>query len=817
LFSSSIRSTLEGAAPAATAGATTARAPLRLNIIRVSRVEASALEVHMLSLRLALDRVVDGTFEDSSRNRWPTTCTNVKPILHPDERFMGCAYFNGVSSAIRIAGMACPSNFTFTTWLKKDAGLSFYYATILAFGGDSPYFGLYRGRPVLGNSLVTTHELSASWNHVAVTQDMSGSKIYVNGALVGSSISRASTDGTGLGIGRDLSRGHAWFHGAMAELMIFDEALSVATLGQVMEAFWREPPALLVDARSLPEPVAPPSPYVAPPSPYTEHVPLLRKLHEAFPAVALGDLIAALGAGADPAALSSGLAGALTPTGIWTFQLDVGPFFLLGAGDVAVLVLEGAEEGSAAALCIELTPSSLARSGRLSARLKGRLKLLHGAISVDIDEEVRPEEGVRITRSGGAFGDAAVTTIDLRSSRRCELSIFLRFSYAVRIRGREIQLPLSTSMSATVDGSLFQQQIAYSFEMDGEEISISAPHHRPILSVQELIGVFEHTALADLEQRVSEGIAWRGAETNTWDDVPELDGELAARRVDARSLPEPVVPPSLCAEHVPRLWKLHEAFPAVALGDLIAALGAGADPGALSPGLAGGSTREGRWTLQADVEPVVLLGAGGVTILSLSGAEERSPAALCIDLATSSREMSGKLSARLKGRLRLLDGAISADIDEEVLPDGGIRVTLSGAVFGEAADTTIHLHSSRRCELSLRVCFSHSIGIRGHQILLPLSAAMNVAIDGTVFQQHIAYFFDMAGEEILVSTPHHWPIMSEQELIKVFENTALANLEQEISETIERRGAAALKWLRHKFLEAVDLDLRDTAALLFRR
>lgn len=196
----------------------------------------------------------------------------------------------------------------------------------------------------------------------------------------------------------------------------------------------------------------------------------------------------------------------------------------------------------------------------------------------------------------------------------------------------------------------------------------------------------------------------------------------------------------------------------------------------------------------------LLLGAGGVTLLELTGVEDGQGAALCVDLAPPSLDVEKKVSVRMKGKVKLFHGAISREIDHDVHLDDGVRFTLTGGDFGDDVETTVLLRSSRCCQLELRPTFGCSFCIFDHQMHFPLTASLIARIDGSSFEQEIVFLVDLGGHEVSVVMLHDRPIMSLQQVIELFEDAVRPQFEKELLHAIERRGAEALKWLRRRLL-----------------
>lgn len=208
----------------------------------------------MLILDFALNQPSYGVVFDTYGLGHVGICTDTTIVTDPESTFAQSMSFNGSTSKVSVANIVCPFDFTIAVWLKRGPNLSYYYSTIVAFGNDLPFFGCNNGRPVLANSLSTDHFLDSSWNHVVAMQDAKGSRIYVNGRLVGSSTSRVRTGGQGMVIGFNPGRRNAWFQGRIASVSLFDEALAEADLVRLMLApptLENPPTPVLVDESKL--------------------------------------------------------------------------------------------------------------------------------------------------------------------------------------------------------------------------------------------------------------------------------------------------------------------------------------------------------------------------------------------------------------------------------------------------------------------------------------------------------------------------------------------------------------------------------------
>jgi Concanavalin A-like lectin/glucanases superfamily len=213
----------------------------------------------MLVLDFTLNRIVDGTITDSRGSGPIGVCTGTTIVTEDDCPGRQCMSFNGTSSQISMTDLVCPVNFTIATWVKRSHDLSFYYAAIVAFGDDLPFFGLKNASPVLANTLTCPTVIDTSWNHLAAMQDSKGSRIYLNGQLIGSSPSRTRGQGRGMVIGCNLGRRNAWFDGKIASVTLFDEALPEAELQKLMRSSFlpvRLPGPIVIREPLQPAPIA---------------------------------------------------------------------------------------------------------------------------------------------------------------------------------------------------------------------------------------------------------------------------------------------------------------------------------------------------------------------------------------------------------------------------------------------------------------------------------------------------------------------------------------------------------------------------------
>lgn len=169
--------------------------------------------------------VTTKTVADSSGNNRHGTCTDITIVT--DTKFGNCASFNGTSSRIAYSELTCTTYFTFAAWVKKSADMSSGWCAIIEFGDHSPYLGYYAGIPRLYTSTSATADPGTDWHHVAVTQGMTETILYVNGSVVATG-KRVTCNGVGFGIGKNVN--DDYFKGSMADVVIYDEELSQSAI-----------------------------------------------------------------------------------------------------------------------------------------------------------------------------------------------------------------------------------------------------------------------------------------------------------------------------------------------------------------------------------------------------------------------------------------------------------------------------------------------------------------------------------------------------------------------------------------------------------
>lgn len=155
-----------------------------------------------------------------------------------------CASF-GTGSKISLPAIACPAAFTMMVWVKRDPDSpSTGMRTLIEFGDNQPILGLLhgtnayfyaprRGGSATARTVLLGPEIPAAWTHVAVTVDPKSSALYIDGEQVSRS---AAADARGVGLGIGFNRGDAYFNGRLAEVRIYEEALTPEAIRGCMSA-----------------------------------------------------------------------------------------------------------------------------------------------------------------------------------------------------------------------------------------------------------------------------------------------------------------------------------------------------------------------------------------------------------------------------------------------------------------------------------------------------------------------------------------------------------------------------------------------------
>jgi len=183
--------------------------------------EASAAEPNLVSWWKFDDNV-----NDSSGNGYHGTIIGAP--IYVDGKVGQALDFDGIDDYVEVTGLTHPVNMTYALWVKADAFAGSYnYITLLEFGSDDPWLGIYSGKlEFWGRRKYVTSNRSFTigrWYHIAVTSDGVESIIYINGQADATGKPNTQT-GTGLGIG--YYSGDTHFDGVIDEIKIFDRALS---------------------------------------------------------------------------------------------------------------------------------------------------------------------------------------------------------------------------------------------------------------------------------------------------------------------------------------------------------------------------------------------------------------------------------------------------------------------------------------------------------------------------------------------------------------------------------------------------------------
>ena len=160
-----------------------------------------------------------------------------------DGKFGGALSFDGTNDWVEIGdagSLDLTTGMTVEAWVKPSAALS-GWSTILSKERNRLAYGLFAGEDT-GRSaglIVISSEHTALgdelppgvWSHLATTYDGTTLRLYLNGALSGStSVSGSIRTSSGqLRIGGN-SRGGRWFAGQIDEVRVYDRALSSAEL-----------------------------------------------------------------------------------------------------------------------------------------------------------------------------------------------------------------------------------------------------------------------------------------------------------------------------------------------------------------------------------------------------------------------------------------------------------------------------------------------------------------------------------------------------------------------------------------------------------
>jgi len=131
--------------------------------------------------------------------------------------------FEQFGQSVQIPGITCPNEFTLEALINskvQDGG----YKTIIEFGNDSPYFGLFGSNLTLYLAATSTTTIPTNqWVHVAATYSSTTmeAKLYINGILE-TTVTGVTLTITGVGAGIGQNVNDPVFGGSIDNLRIWD-------------------------------------------------------------------------------------------------------------------------------------------------------------------------------------------------------------------------------------------------------------------------------------------------------------------------------------------------------------------------------------------------------------------------------------------------------------------------------------------------------------------------------------------------------------------------------------------------------------------
>lgn len=240
---------------------------------------------------------------------------------------------------------------------------------------------------------------------------------------------------------------------------------------------------------------------------WAAHLPFLESLLEVFPSAALGDLIATLRAGLLPSSSPGCRVSGWLPTEGGSVVIDGEPL-VIEAGGAPIVEISGVD-GDPPALWLQLAPRVADAAPPAAAWLRATVRLLSGAIARVVECELSLENGLALTLVGGAFGDAVETVVELSSASRCRVSSHWHFGYSGKLGATQIHARVAAAMVVTADGPDLRQQIEFSLQLDGEQLSVTAAPEHLVVSADGLRRVFED-ALREKVERDGLGVLFEG-------------------------------------------------------------------------------------------------------------------------------------------------------------------------------------------------------------------------------------------------------------------------------------------------------------------
>ncbi len=211
---------------------------------------------------------LDGTAIDASGNGHTATAFNVTPGSDRFGRAGKALSFNGTTSYARAAADSLPTGpRTVSLWFKANRIDN--YPTLLGYGGHGDGTSWLMSLSRSGNQCYTLTSLAAepiltapfgadptgTWHHWVIATDGAGTRMYVDGALIGSNgtfVSSTAVSGTDLALGVAVSSAGSSpytdpatgsFDGALDDVTMFSGALTAGQVDSLYHIGGWPPPA----------------------------------------------------------------------------------------------------------------------------------------------------------------------------------------------------------------------------------------------------------------------------------------------------------------------------------------------------------------------------------------------------------------------------------------------------------------------------------------------------------------------------------------------------------------------------------------------
>jgi len=130
--------------------------------------------------------------------------------------------FEEPGQSVQISGITCPSEFTFEALINRQGTGGF--RTILEFGNDAPYIGIFNNKLILFNGVTSNNTIPLNeWIHIAITYSLTNleAKLYINGVLDNTATNvTLNITGTGAGIGQN--QNDTVFGGSIDDVKLWD-------------------------------------------------------------------------------------------------------------------------------------------------------------------------------------------------------------------------------------------------------------------------------------------------------------------------------------------------------------------------------------------------------------------------------------------------------------------------------------------------------------------------------------------------------------------------------------------------------------------